>query len=93
VHRRLVAWRWMARRFPKVYCDLEGALAESRRLNAGIETVLATQPSGRMLGANGRTSPAKGNDGRRRTERGGTAPQLPEAGRRYGRRTSRTHES
>jgi ATP-dependent RNA helicase SUPV3L1/SUV3 len=49
VHRRLVAWRWMALRFPEVYRDIDGALAESRRLNEWIEAVLATRPSGRVL--------------------------------------------
>jgi ATP-dependent RNA helicase SUPV3L1/SUV3 len=47
VHRRLVAWRWMALRFPDTYRDLRGALNESRRLNEWIEAVLATRPSGR----------------------------------------------
>jgi ATP-dependent RNA helicase SUPV3L1/SUV3 len=49
VHRRLVAWRWMAQRFPEVYRDLDGAMAESRRLNEWIEAVLSAQPSERML--------------------------------------------
>ena len=49
VHRRLVAWRWMALRFPEVYRDIDGALAESGRLNEWIEAVLATRPSGRVL--------------------------------------------
>ncbi|SHK45788.1 ATP-dependent RNA helicase SUPV3L1/SUV3 [Roseomonas rosea] len=47
VHRRLVAWRWMALRFPDTYRDIEGALAESRRLNEWIEAVLSALPSGR----------------------------------------------
>ncbi|MBU8544206.1 MULTISPECIES: helicase-related protein [Roseomonadaceae] len=47
VHRRLVAWRWMAMRFPLIYRDIEGALAESRRLNGWIEAVLSAQPSER----------------------------------------------
>ncbi|SDE57487.1 helicase-related protein [Belnapia rosea] len=49
VHRRLVAWRWMALRFPEVFRDIDGALAESGRLNEWIEAVLATRPSGRVL--------------------------------------------
>jgi ATP-dependent RNA helicase SUPV3L1/SUV3 len=53
VHRRLVAWRWMALRFPEVYRDIDGALAESRRLNEWIEAVLATRPSGRVLALSG----------------------------------------
>jgi ATP-dependent RNA helicase SUPV3L1/SUV3 len=47
VHRRLVAWRWMALRFPDTYRDLTVALSESRRLNEWIETVLSIRPSGR----------------------------------------------
>jgi ATP-dependent RNA helicase SUPV3L1/SUV3 len=47
IHRRLVAWRWMAQRFPDTYRDLDGALEESRRLNEWIEAVLATRPTGR----------------------------------------------
>jgi ATP-dependent RNA helicase SUPV3L1/SUV3 len=50
VHRRLVAWRWMAMRYPAIYRDLEGAMAESRRLNEWIEAVLAATPLGRMGG-------------------------------------------
>ncbi len=53
VHRRLVAWRWMALRFPEVYRDMEGALAESRRLNEWIEAVLAARPSGRVRAVSG----------------------------------------
>ncbi len=45
VHRRLVAWRWMAMRFPEVYRNMDGAMAESRRLNEWIEAVLAARPS------------------------------------------------
>jgi ATP-dependent RNA helicase SUPV3L1/SUV3 len=48
VHRRLVAWRWMAMRFPQTFRDLDGALAESRRLNEWIEAVLSAQPSDRV---------------------------------------------
>lgn len=59
VHRRLVAWRWMALRFPQIYRDIEAALAESRRLNEWIEAVLATRPSGRILGAAGQRPPRK----------------------------------
>jgi ATP-dependent RNA helicase SUPV3L1/SUV3 len=39
----------MALRFPEVYRDIDGALAESRRLNEWIEAVLAARPSGRVL--------------------------------------------
>jgi ATP-dependent RNA helicase SUPV3L1/SUV3 len=57
VHRRLVAWRWMALRFPDTYRDLEAAMAETQRLNEWIEAVLSAQPSGRMLNAAGRADP------------------------------------
>jgi ATP-dependent RNA helicase SUPV3L1/SUV3 len=50
VHRRLVAWRWMAMRFPGAFRAMEEAMAESRRLNEWIEAVLAARPTGRMLG-------------------------------------------
>lgn len=53
VHRRLVAWRWMALRFPTVFHDTEAALAESRRLNDWIEAVLASRPSGRVYAVSG----------------------------------------
>ncbi|WP_338664909.1 helicase-related protein [Pararoseomonas sp. SCSIO 73927] len=53
VHRRLVAWRWMALRYPGTYRDMEGALAESRRLNEWIEAVLAASPSGRSWAVSG----------------------------------------
>jgi len=86
VHRRLVAWRWMALRFPEVYRDMEGALAESRRLNEWIEAVLATRPSGRILGAP-QDSDTASNGGRRgRMERGSAALGQSGASRRPGRR-------
>ncbi len=43
VNRRLVAWRWMAQRFPDAYADVAEAEAETRRLNAWIEDVLRQQ--------------------------------------------------
>jgi ATP-dependent RNA helicase SUPV3L1/SUV3 len=97
VHRRLVAWRWMALRFPGTYRDAEGALAESRRLNEWIETVLATRPSGRVFEAaaagDDGAEPAgagKGGGGRRgrgAPERSGAAaPPRSGKGRRTGRR-------
>jgi len=86
VHRRLVAWRWMALRFPEVYLEMEGALAESRRLNEWIEAVLATRPSGRILGAP-QDSDTASNGGRRgRMERGSAALGQSGASRRPGRR-------
>jgi ATP-dependent RNA helicase SUPV3L1/SUV3 len=91
VHRRLVAWRWMALRFPEVYRDMGGALAESRRLNEWIEAVLATRPSGRPLGAPRDSNPVSSGGRRGRTERSGAAPQPSGTGRSSGRRTSRVH--
>ena len=72
VHRRLVAWRWMALRFPEVYRDVEHALDESRRLNAWIEAVLAARPSGRARGdaAAGGTSVASRSKRRGRKQWG-----------------------
>jgi ATP-dependent RNA helicase SUPV3L1/SUV3 len=67
VHRRLVAWRWMALRFPHTYRDVEAAMAETARLNEWIEAVLSAQPTGRMLGAAGRNGSA--NQARRRKRR------------------------
>jgi ATP-dependent RNA helicase SUPV3L1/SUV3 len=70
VHRRLVAWRWMAMRFPQTFRDIDGALAESRRLNEWIEAVLSAQPSDRVRAvAGGGEMPrpkARGRGGRGR---------------------------
>ena len=86
VHRRLVAWRWMALRFPGTYRDVEGALAESRRLNEWIEAVLAARPSGsRVFGAAG-AGEGRGRRGRGAPERSGAAARPPGKGRRTGRR-------
>jgi ATP-dependent RNA helicase SUPV3L1/SUV3 len=93
VHRRLVAWRWMALRFPGTYRDTEGALAESRRLNEWIEAVLAARPSsGRVLGATADAEAAGAGEGNGRRRRGappewagGAAPRPPGKGRRTGR--------
>lgn len=46
-YRRLVAWRWLHLRFPDAYADIRKAEAESNRLNAWIETCLATRPARR----------------------------------------------
>ena len=86
VHRRLVAWRWMAMRYPEVYRDIEGALAESQQLNEWIEAVLATRPSGRILGAAGDTAAPDARGKRTRTERSGATSQPSGTGRRPGRR-------
>jgi len=43
VHKRLVAWRWMALRFPLAYPDREQAETETARLNDWIEEVLRQQ--------------------------------------------------
>lgn len=47
VHKRLVAWRWMAQRFPDAYRDLPAAEAETDRLDHWIEEVLRQQRRGR----------------------------------------------
>jgi ATP-dependent RNA helicase SUPV3L1/SUV3 len=47
IAKRLVAWRWLSQHFPDVYADTEGALAERRRLDVFIETVLRQQAIGR----------------------------------------------
>ncbi|MFH5923546.1 helicase-related protein [Roseomonas xinghualingensis] len=74
VHRRLVAWRWMAMRFPGTYRDIEGALAESRRLNEWIEAVLAAQPSGRARAVSGGGEMPTRRPGRRRSGGSGPSP-------------------
>ncbi|MCQ4162032.1 RNA helicase [Roseomonas sp. GC11] len=43
VHKRLVAWRWLALRFPAAYLDREEAEAETERLDGWIEDVLRQQ--------------------------------------------------
>ncbi len=47
VAKRITAWRWLSQHFPAVYADAERALAERRRLDAFIETVLRQQAIGR----------------------------------------------
>ncbi|KAA8388076.1 RNA helicase [Acetobacter sp. DmW_136] len=42
-HKRLVAWRWLALRFPEIYPDREEAEDTTRRLNDWIESVLRQQ--------------------------------------------------
>ncbi|NHN89117.1 helicase-related protein [Acetobacter conturbans] len=42
-HKRLVAWRWLALRFPETYPDLEAAEETTQRLNEWIESVLRQQ--------------------------------------------------
>ncbi|MFT8721202.1 MAG: helicase-related protein [Acetobacter malorum] len=42
-HKRLVAWRWLALRFPEFYPDREDAEETTRRLNEWIENVLRQQ--------------------------------------------------
>jgi ATP-dependent RNA helicase SUPV3L1/SUV3 len=91
VHRRLVAWRWMALRFPEVYRDTEGALAESGRLNEWIEAVLAARPSGRVFGADADAEAAGAGQGRGRKGRSGpgrfgATPRQSGRSRRPGRR-------
>ncbi|ONG49977.1 RNA helicase [Pseudoroseomonas deserti] len=43
VHKRLVAWRWLALRFPQAYPDLVEAETETDRLDSWIEDVLRQQ--------------------------------------------------
>jgi ATP-dependent RNA helicase SUPV3L1/SUV3 len=87
VHRRLVAWRWMALRFPEIYREVEQALAESRRLNEWIEAVLSARPSGRMLEEATQADPA-GMAGRKPGRgRGGAMPRHAGAKREPGRRS------
>ena len=50
-HKRLVAWRWLALRFPDLYPAREEAEAATLRLNGWIEDVLRQQRRGR--GENG----------------------------------------
>jgi ATP-dependent RNA helicase SUPV3L1/SUV3 len=80
VHRRLVAWRWMAMRFPEVYRDIEGALAESRRLNEWIEAVLASRSPGRRPGTASRAEVVGVAGQRERSRRGGAKPRQPGSG-------------
>jgi hypothetical protein len=42
-HKRLVAWRWLALRFPDNYPDREEAEDTTMRLNEWIENVLRQQ--------------------------------------------------
>ncbi len=42
-HKRLVAWRWLALRFPDAYPELEQAVAATARLDGWIEAVLRGQ--------------------------------------------------
>jgi ATP-dependent RNA helicase SUPV3L1/SUV3 len=92
VHRRLVAWRWMALRYFEVYRDMDGAMAESRRLNEWIEAVLASRPSGRRLDADS-TEVAGMPQQRDRTRRGGAKPRSSGAGRQPGQRVGRGRSS
>ena len=46
-HKRLVAWRWLALRFPTFYPAREEAEASTKRLNDWIEDVLRQQRRGR----------------------------------------------
>ena len=50
-HKRLVAWRWLALRFPEFYPAREEAEASTLRLNGWIEDVLRQQRRGREAGA------------------------------------------
>jgi ATP-dependent RNA helicase SUPV3L1/SUV3 len=46
-HKRLVAWRWLALRFPTIYPDREEAEDTTRKLNDWIERVLRQQSRAR----------------------------------------------
>jgi ATP-dependent RNA helicase SUPV3L1/SUV3 len=47
VYKRLVAWRWLAMRFPGAYQETEAAEEETDRLDAWIEEVLRHQRRGK----------------------------------------------
>ena len=47
LHKRLVAWRWLALRFPETYVERAQAEAETVRLDQWIEGVLRQQRRGR----------------------------------------------
>ncbi|WP_407927528.1 helicase-related protein [Belnapia mucosa] len=49
VHKRLVAWRWLALRFETAYPDREAALAETTRLDRWIEEVLRQQRRSKLV--------------------------------------------
>jgi ATP-dependent RNA helicase SUPV3L1/SUV3 len=93
VHRRLVAWRWMALRYPEVYRDTDGAMAESRRLNEWIEAVLSARPSGRMLGTADGAEPAGAAGQKGRPRRDGAKPRQQNPGRQPGRRAGAPRSS
>jgi ATP-dependent RNA helicase SUPV3L1/SUV3 len=76
----------MAMRFPEVYRDMDGAIAESRRLNEWIEAVLSARPTGRTLGVAEGAEAAGVVGQRERSRRGGPKPRPPGAGRQPGRR-------
>jgi ATP-dependent RNA helicase SUPV3L1/SUV3 len=48
-HKRLVAWRWLALRFPDAYPDRAEAEAETQRLDRWIEDVLRQQRRARLV--------------------------------------------
>lgn len=51
VYKRLVAWRWLALRFPEAYRETEAAEAETDRLDGWIEEVLRYQRRGKAAHA------------------------------------------
>jgi len=83
-HRRLVAWRWMAMRYPGIYCDLDGALAESHRINDWIEAVLAARPSDRVRAVSGGGVAGPTRKGKARRQPGKAFDRSPNSG--HGRR-------
>ncbi|WP_338045131.1 helicase-related protein [Paracraurococcus ruber] len=48
-HKRLVAWRWLALRFPQAYVAREEAMAETERLDRWIEDVLRQQRRAKLV--------------------------------------------
>lgn len=74
VAKRLVAWRWLAQRFPQTYADTESAQIERRRLNGFIEEVLRQQALVRGRPGRRDRAPSGGPAAR---PNGGAAPARP----------------
>ncbi|WP_086554315.1 helicase-related protein [Acetobacter sp. DmW_043] len=58
-HKRLVAWRWLALRFPDFYPEREEAEETTRKLNDWIETVLRQHSHTRTASSRERRGPPK----------------------------------
>lgn len=74
VAKRLVAWRWLAQRFPQTYADTDAAQIERRRLNGFIEEVLRQQALVRGRPGRRDRAPSGGPAAR---PNGGAAPARP----------------